>query len=230
MDYQKILKEIEVVKKKFENHILTPVITSDNFKIYNFRNENGSSVYYQRWIFDNGTLIVTGDCYDSIYRWGASIDLESISKMGVDYFSSKCVSCRNGYNQKEFDSGYAEELLKEIATEYIKYNHDSIDDLCKCENDETCVYCDDHKWNELSNDEKFNFISEIIKEELDIDDFDLDSVFYYDFENEAMEFMSENENIFGCDTFEHDLKTMTWEPIHHYAALHVAYEKFGNKI
>jgi hypothetical protein len=241
MYYQELLKEIEKVKNKFKDHVLTPIITSENFKIYEFRNKNGDSCYYQRWIFDRGTLIVTGDCYDSIYRWGSEISLESLSKMGIDYFSGKCVADKNGRKQEEYDPHYGERRLKEIATQHIKDSVDyDVEKNCMCcGEDESCEHCDiklynisNEDWEKLSEEEQFELITPYIKKELGLEDYELDSLFYFDTEYQAYEFMSETENefMFGEEYYEYDINRMTWEPIHHYAALQVAYEKFGDKI
>ena len=80
---------MENLERRFEKHILTTILNTENLKVFEFRREDSRHLL-QRWIIDRGTLIVMGDCYDSIYRWNDSgLTLEFLASCELDYFSSK---------------------------------------------------------------------------------------------------------------------------------------------
>lgn len=204
------------IKDKFKDHILTEVLNTDKVKIFDFRKSDGSIWYYQRWIINHGTLIVLGDCYDSIYKWNdSSISLKFLANCDLGYFSSKCKADKDGSNQVVFDSSEAEKYLKSIASERILDEYKQFEDI---------------DLTSLSDDEKFALVSPIIMDELDISEWELDSLFCADNEYDAYEILNnkENEFMFGGDGWEYGrgLMTLTWTPKHHLAALRAAYDRY----
>lgn len=224
-------EDFEKIKEKFKDHVLEKVLDQGAIRIYNFKNKDGSFLYYQRWIFDRGTLIVQGDCYDAIYKWDNSrLSLEFLSQCGLGYFSEKCLADKDGSMQRTYEAGHAEEYMKIIAIERIYDSRSYLDHDPTAQKigEITNDYEVESKWDELSLDEKFHILSAFIMEKLDIDDYDLDGLFYHEYQPDAHGFMckKEHEFMFGTDAWEYDLTDYTLTPKHHLAALHVAYEKF----
>jgi hypothetical protein len=216
-----MLDEYQRLKVKFENHILTEILNTEKIKVFEFRNVSGTGNNYQRWIIDRGTLIVTGDNYNSIYRWNDnSITLQFLATCNLDYFSQKCLADKDGESQKTFDSDDCIEYLKSIAAEriYDEQGHD--------------IDCNEETWYKLELNEKFNLVTEKIKLNLDIDDYDVSKLFYCENEYEAYKILnnSENEFMFGIDGWEYcsGITTLTMIPKIHLTALMVAYEKYPN--
>lgn len=209
---------IDNIKNRFKDHVLTEVLNTEKIKVFDFRNSNGSSNCYQRWIIDRGCLIVRGDNYDAIYWWNNSgITLEFLANCDLGYFNSKCRADKDGNNQKVYEPEYAQEYLKEIAVERIY-------DECSDEIDEAI------KWDEISLSEKLDAVKHIICRELNIDDYELESLFYHENIYDACSFLmdQENEFMFGIDGWEYanNLEKLTMTPKMHLAALRVAFEKY----
>jgi hypothetical protein len=204
------------IKDKFKDHVLTEVLNTDNIKIFDFRHSDCSIWYYQRWIINHGTLIVLGDCYDSIYKWNDSnISLEFLASCDLGYFSSKCKADKDGSNQELFDSSEAEKYLKLIASERILDEYSQFEDV---------------DLTSLSDEEKFALVSPIIMEELDISEYELECLLFAENEYDAYEILNDRgyEFMFGIDGWEYGrgLMTLTWTPKHHLAALKAAYERY----
>jgi len=209
-------KEFEKIKAKYKDHVLVEILNTEKTKIFEFKNEN-SYTHYQRWIIDKGTLIILGDNYDSIYRWNdSSLSLKFLANCDLYYFSSKCVADKDGSNQKTYDSVKAEEALKKIAIDRIYDNE--IDEI--------------ENWETLSFKNQFEIVQPYILKNLDIEEYELEKVFYTENVYDAVEILmkKENEFMFGIDGWEYsnDLETLTFTPKFHLAALKVAYEKYPN--
>jgi len=172
---------------------------------------------YQRWIIDRGTLIITGDCYDSIYKWNESgLTLKFLATCGIDYFSSKCKADKDGSDQKTFESDAAQEYLKRVAVDRIL---DSFEDEF-----------DGIDWESLSEEKRFELVTPIIMRELEIEEYEVDQLFYCDNVHSGYEIISnsEYEFMFGTDGWEYGsgLEVMTRTPQWHLSALRVAYLKY----
>lgn len=207
---------MENLEKRFDSHILTTIINTEKFKVFEFRRENGSVNLYQRWIIDRGTLIVLGDCHNSIYKWNDSqITLAFLAKCNLDYFSSKCIADKDGSDQKVYDADDASIKLKEIASDHILENYDEFVDI---------------NWVDMDGESRFKLITPIIEQALDISD--IDSLFYNETIQDAYAFLvkSEHEFMFGCDGWEYcnGLMQLTNVPKMHLSALRVANKKYPN--
>lgn len=215
-------EEINKLKKRFENHILTCVVDTEKLKVFDFRNVNGRGIDYQRWIIDCGTLIVTKDNYDSIYRWNDSwVTLQFLATCNLGYFTEKCKADKDGSNQTVFESEYAQKYLQEIA----------VDNFFE-EADEELVEEHAEKWENYSLEQKIAVVGKAIMEELGEEYKEFSDLFYYENVYEATGVLMEKEYefLFGIDGWEYStgLETLTAIPKLHLAALRVAHEKFPN--
>lgn len=217
------MKDVEYFKPRFDKHVLTCVSHKDAVvQVYDYRDPD-SGIYAQRWIIDRGTLIVTGDCYSSIYKWNdRRITLGNISGFNVHYFSSKCVADKDGESQNIYCPDYAEELLKEEAVEriYEELSHDSreMEELS------------DEEWSALSLEEKLEMCEPIIRSQLEMCEYqNVENLFYHERESDAFDWVcsSENEFMFGQDPWELHLRTRTWVPYMHLAAIQSAYKQYA---
>lgn len=213
---------MEKLKEKFKNHVLTEILNTEKIKVFEFRNKDGSGNNYQRWIIDRGTLIVTGDNYSSIYKWNDSnITLDFLAKCNLGYFNEKCQADKDGEYQKVYDEDYASNQLKEIASERIYDN-----------GYEELSHIEDGEWNKLTSEEKFELVSPIICNELDIEEYELESLFYFENIYEVSNFLNskENEFMFGINGWDYcmDIERLTMIPQIHLTALRVANEKYPN--
>lgn len=207
---------MDKIKEKFKNHELTKVLSTDNLKVFEFRNKNGEYLFYQRWIIDRGTLIVQGDCFDAIYRWNeGNVTLPFLATCGIGYFSEKCRADKDGQMQKTFNSSRAENYIKQIATERILENSNEFDDV---------------EWEKLDSEKRFELVVPIIMRELGIEECEVESVFACENVFEGYEILNKKEHwfMFGSDGWEYGsgLETLTMTPKFHLAALKVAYDKY----
>jgi hypothetical protein len=214
------MDEVDQLKERFKNHVLTEVLNTNNIKVFDFRKNDGSTWCYQRWIIDRGTLIVQGDNYDAIYRWNSTnVTLKFLAECNLGYFSEKCRADKDGDPQEVFDDKYASDFLKSIAADNIFHE----------ENTEIS----EDEWAEMSTDKKIEKVKPFIMEQLQLDfDFEFDDLFYAENHYDAYEILikEENEFMFGTDAWELGssllIKTMT--PKMHLAALRAAYDKYPN--
>lgn len=109
----KIEKQKELAKSNFRNHIAT-FIQYDGISVLNWRNQNGSSMYYIRYVFDEnmGLLYISGDSGSAVLRFTEQVSLKSVAKSvdTMDYFMRKVVCSTGVYT---YDCDKAEEDLKE---------------------------------------------------------------------------------------------------------------------
>lgn len=213
------------IEEKFQDHVLTEIVNTDNIKVFDFK-KPGTNTYSQQWIISGGRLIVTGDCYDSIYKWSSPIDLNFLSGCNLSYFSEKCTADKDGRNQTHYDDDHASLYMKRLACDNM---FDKIDEYMTTDAHEEKFDLDDKKWNEFSIDDKFEMVREFMEEEVD-DYTDVDSMFFRENAIDAVEFMTNNEFMFGEEAWEHEtnLLTHTITPFHHLAALRVANKKYPN--
>lgn len=206
------------VKERFKSHVLTPILETEETKIFEFRKpkeEHNSFVHWQRWIIDKGTLIVQGDNGAAVYTWNSKgISLEFLASCNLDYFSEKCLADRAGSNQDTFEADEAAEVLKDIATERLASEMDE-EDLKAFD------------WENKTLDERMEFFKDKILNEGDFQEYEFDGLFLFEREADAFDFINEKENefLFGSDPWEYDLRSKTPTPFYHLAALQVANEK-----
>lgn len=204
------------LKERFKDHVLTQVVDTPKVKVFDFRSEDGSVYLYQRWIIDRGTLIVQGDCYDSIYKWNeSSITLKFLASCNLGYFSEKCRADKDGQFQKVFESEDAELYLKTIASERILQENEEFDDV---------------DWEKLDAEQRFELVVPVIRRELDIEEYEVENLFRCDnpYDGYAILNKREHEFMFGSDGWEYGrgLEQLSMTPKMHLAALRVAYEKY----
>ena len=211
------MEDLNDLQDKFKNHILTEVLNTPDIKVFDFKKPDNNNLY-QRWIIDRGTLIVQYDCWDAIYRWNNSnISLQFLAKCDLGYFSSKCVADKDGSKQTVFDSEYASNYLKEIAADriYEKYYTELVEIK---------------DWDKLDVAKKIEHVKPIILLYLDIDEYEYDSLFYFENAYETYHFLnnSEYEILFGIDGWEYasNIEPKTIVPKFHIAALREAYNRY----
>jgi hypothetical protein len=205
---------LEQIKTNFENHILTPVLETDDLKVFSFRKPD-TNHHAQRWIIDRGTLIVQGDNGAAVYSWNnRGVSLEFLANCNLGYFSEKCLADRQGWEQNEFVSEDAEEILKTIAVETLETELEEEDR-------------DALNWETKSLEEKIEFFKDEIINDGDFHEYEFQGLFHFEREADAFDFMNRSENafLFGSDAWEHKLRTKTFTPFFHLAALQVANEK-----
>lgn len=126
----------ESAKRHFENHKAI-VKEEDDITIVDWRNKNGSSEYYVRYLLDNDTLIVTGDLGYFIFRQhGNKLSLEKCKNWvnQLEYIAEKCeASGKNDLYTYSYDLAYArleqfEEEQRQIISEEV-YADDVKEDL-----------------------------------------------------------------------------------------------------
>ena len=76
----------------FENH-KAKLEKGEKITILNWRNKNGGSFYYIRYVLDGNYLYITGDIGCAIFKFSEKADLETIAKYyDFDYFKSKDIT------------------------------------------------------------------------------------------------------------------------------------------
>ena len=215
------------IEEKFQDHVLTEIVNTDDVKVFDFK-KPGTGTYSQRWVISGGRLIVTGDCYDSIYKWSSSLTLDFLANCNLSYFSGKCTSDKDGYEQKHFDDDHATLYMKRLASDNIFNN---IENYITTDEHEEKFDISDGDWNNFNISDKFEMIKEFISDEVDSYN-DVNSIFNRENSIDAVEFMTndDHEFMFGQEAWEHEshLLSHTVTPFHHLAALRVANKKYPN--
>lgn len=107
-----------------------------------------TSIYGVRYALEHGTLVVTGDIGDAVYRgWGGvPLTLDWISGLDLHYFASKCTASEYGQGYRSWDSTYAmlavKEVLKAMGTLHLFEELD--DDGCLFNLDTWQFFLDKH--------------------------------------------------------------------------------------
>jgi len=121
--------DIAQAKKQFKDHVLTKVLDTKDVKIFTFGIPDGEKHkwhYFQRWIFDRGTLIIQGDCYCSIYRFDSpKLNIDFFKNVNVGYFSGKCVSDKDGDSQATFEHENALGIIQQHVVDRLVDNFDN---------------------------------------------------------------------------------------------------------
>lgn len=123
-------KQIEHAKRRFRNH-KAKFKQFDGISTLDWRNKDGSSNYYVRYVFDEGKncLYITGDLGSAVVRLTEIATLESLSSYinSVDYFLGKiqCSTDKYAYDEElardqmkqcliSHDEEYEDERLEEL--------------------------------------------------------------------------------------------------------------------
>lgn len=110
MSYQEDFnKHTTDAKEKFKNHKASLVVDTDRFTVIDWRNENGSSVYYINFIVDKarGVFTISGDLGECIAWWGNKLSVSDLKKYicdDVGYFISKFQCSTDKYVYDEEDA------------------------------------------------------------------------------------------------------------------------------
>ena len=206
---------LEETIKRFDKHELKEILNTEDLKVFTFR-EPGTNNLFQKWIIDYNSLIVKGDCFDAIYSWGGKISLDFLANCSLDYFSSKCLADRHGYEQSEFDHNGYEQKMKSIAIEHISSEFNLPEEHLG--------------FDELSDDIKFEKCKQVYLSNSSemYSEWEFDDLFQHDTENSVHEAMSQHPGIFGEDTWEYNFIAKTITPYFHLAALKSAHNKYGD--
>ena len=113
--------------KEFENHKAAIVINDDRHLSIDWKDKNGSGLYFINFLIDKktGTFIVSGDVGYSVACWGNEIDpanLKNIIKSDIDYYASKikCASDLYIYNVEETIAELNEAVTDEAIEAYLE--------------------------------------------------------------------------------------------------------------
>lgn len=138
----------------FENHVAKIVVNNRSVLVLDWRDKNGSSEYYIRYIVDKeiGSLIIQGDLGFAVACWYNKLDPRSLAGYvkNIGYFTEKlqCSTDKYTYDDDDIKSdvyqyfddiavGYEGDELREVIDDcqYIiraitdaKHNNDGLDD------------------------------------------------------------------------------------------------------
>lgn len=201
---------IEEIMEKFSDHELE-LFQSDSSLIHYRFAKPGTGIYSQEWIITKSGLIVTGDCYSSIYQGWSHPTLKFLAGCHVEYFSSKCVADKDGQMQKVFDKEGIKERLIRYIVEHVGEDH-----LLESEYEDPG----------LTNEDKCRMIVQRVKSDDMFDDYDLGLFMEMHFEHghDLMDWMGEHLDVFGVDFWEFNCEVLTPTPYYHLAALKMAYK------
>lgn len=92
--YNKELKTLQYgLKKNFKDHKATIIINNEDVFIMEWRNKNGSSNYYIKYVLDKklGVFMVYGDLGESIAYWYSPLEVTDITSYMYDiwYYKGK---------------------------------------------------------------------------------------------------------------------------------------------
>lgn len=116
---------LEQAKRIFRNHKAKTPCHNQNIMVIDWRNQNGSSEYYIRYILDlkMGSLIIQGDCGYAIASWQCSHTPAEIRNLSNNpyYFLSKlkCETDKYHYNEEDIRADL-EEAEKYILKEFLE--------------------------------------------------------------------------------------------------------------
>ena len=148
---------LENIKRHFENHKATLVLDNENIAVIDWRNKNGSSVYYIRYIIDKilGSIIIQGDLGFATACWYGKNNLHNFYSYMSDigYFASKlvCYTDKYTYNEEDIREDVKEEqellisrekMLPEKAAKTRKAFSSIAEDIIECRQENT-PYTDD---------------------------------------------------------------------------------------
>lgn len=123
-------KQIEQAKKNFRNHKAT-FKQFDGISTLDWRNKDGSSNYYIRYVFDEekGCLYITGDLGSAVVRLTEKSMLESLSSYinSIGYFLGKILCSTDKY---VYDLELARDQLKQrLIIPDEEYEDERLDEL-----------------------------------------------------------------------------------------------------
>lgn len=133
-------KQIEHAKRNFKNH-KAKFNQFDGISTLDWRNENGSSNYYIRFIFDEekGCLYITGDLGAAVVRLTERATLENLSSYikSVDYFLGKiqCSTDKYAYDAELAKQQLEQRLIdsdEEFEAERLEEMQELVTDTLEC--------------------------------------------------------------------------------------------------
>lgn len=143
----------EVREQWFPNHVAKFTDLADGTKILEWRNKDGSSVYWFTAVLRQGALMIYGDIGEAIYRWYPDVSgWEFFTNTGISYFESKCCASEEGRRYYEWDEQkaiqYLHEHFKDMANERDKTDEEMDEEFWKL-----CLRFDDESGLEALADE-----------------------------------------------------------------------------
>lgn len=136
--YNKELKTLQYgLKKNFKDHKATIIINNEDVFIMEWRNKNGSSNYYIKYVLDKklGVFMVYGDLGESIAYWYSPLEVTDITSYMYDiwYYKGKIKTgdvYTRYYDDIEYDlKEYLKECFgKEKLNEKEKKEYEAIDE------------------------------------------------------------------------------------------------------
>lgn len=103
-------REKDIMKWWFPDHEVTHFCESDHISHLRWQ-KPGTCVYQVDYYVTGGTLIVTGDIGDAIYRWSSPVAFHWIAPLSLGYFAEKCVASEVGRSFVEWDERIARVYL-----------------------------------------------------------------------------------------------------------------------
>lgn len=104
--------EKEVREQWFKNHVAKFTDIADGTKILEWRNKDGSSIFWFTAVLRQGALMIYGDIGEAIYRWYPDVSgWEFFEDTNIDYFESKCCASEEGRRYQEWSSKKAIEYM-----------------------------------------------------------------------------------------------------------------------
>lgn len=153
--------DTEIRNNWFDNHIAT-LRQEGNLQVLDWRDKNGSSFYYVRYVFDGNKLYISGDLGEAIFCFTSPVGIDSFMNFYLDYFYGKLAAFSD--KKVDFNSDEALRIIKQWETDLIEDDVDFDRDVMK-ELINSVSYCYDVRdLVELVNDTYHDFIAELSRD------------------------------------------------------------------
>jgi hypothetical protein len=84
----------------------------------------GTSAYYVSYVYQNGTLFVSGDLGEAIYCWAPDMSFEQIASCNISYFHGKCRASEVGFPFNEWSEEKAKKYLEDcFSLDSLDFNN-----------------------------------------------------------------------------------------------------------
>jgi len=103
-----------------------------------------SGIFGVRYIAECGTLYVSGDIGEAVYRWSGEATLAWIADCELSYFASKCTASEHGRGYESWDTDKAKASLYDIMEDDEKWNSGGKKDF---EDWHQGCLCSEHEWH-----------------------------------------------------------------------------------
>ena len=149
-------KEMEKAEARFQNHVASVVLHTDDFLIIDWRDKSGSGNYFVRYYLDikRGSFIVSGDLGDAVATWYNEVGPADLYRYinSVGYFLEKiqCSTDKYVYDVDDILSDlreYKTELIRDLEiedTDEIDSDFETLEDyFAEHGKTELMIYSDD---------------------------------------------------------------------------------------